>query len=250
MLTEILIKSVTVVISAIAGAGVLFFIKLDHRKLCALISFSAGALMSAALFALLPESYNSLGIIELAASALSGYLLFFLISKYYSHVCPACAASHFDERTTHKFSEIVLTLLTALSIHSFLDGVAITSGNINGHVQDESIFAAIAVHKFPEGLALAALMFSSNYTKSKILLYVILVELITVLGAVSGLLFLEGNISPVIMGIVMAHVAGGFIYLAVHAVLGEMFKHHKGLVTGAFSIGLLLILIMRIIFNS
>jgi len=93
-------------------------------------------------------------------------------------------------------------------------------------------------------------MFSSNYTKSKILLYVILVELITVLGAVSGLLFLEGNISPVIMGIVMAHVAGGFIYLAVHAVLGEMFKHHKGLVTGAFSIGLLLILIMRIIFNS
>jgi len=250
MTSDILIKSFTAVLSALAGTGLLFFINLNHKKLCALISFSAGALFGAAAFTLIPESYQSLSFIELILSGLSGYFLFWFISKYYSHVCPACAASHFDERTTRKFSEIVLTLLTALSIHSFLDGVAISSGNLNYHIHDESIFAAITVHKFPEGLALAALMFSSNYTKSKILLYVILVELITVLGAVSGLLFLEGNISPVIMGIVMAHVAGGFIYLAVHAVLGEMFKHHKGLVTGAFSIGLLLILIMRIIFNS
>jgi zinc transporter ZupT len=230
MLGEILEKSFIVVVSAIAGAGVLFFVKLDHKKLCSLISFSAGALMAAALFALLPDSYQSMGIIELAASALSGYLLFFFISRYYSHVCPACAASHFDERTTHKFSEIVLTLLTALSIHSFLDGVAISSGNINALVHDESIFAAIAVHKFPEGLALAALMFSANYNKGKVLFYVILVELVTVLGALSGIFFLKDNLSPLIMGIVMAHIAGGFIYLSVHAVIGEMFKNHKNLV--------------------
>jgi zinc and cadmium transporter len=247
MTAEIIGKSFTVVAAAIAGAGVLFFIKLDHKKLCSLISFSAGALMAAALFVLLPESYQSLGIIELGASALSGYLLFFFISRYYSHVCPACAASHFDERTTHKFSEIVLTLLTALSIHSFLDGVAISSGNINAHVHDESIFAAIAVHKFPEGLALAALMFSANYNKGKVLFYVILVELVTVLGALSGLFFLKDHLSPLIMGIVMAHIAGGFIYLAVHAVLGEMFKNHKNLVTVSFASGLLLILAVHLI---
>jgi zinc transporter ZupT len=247
MITEILVKSFTVVISAIAGAGILFFIKLDHKKLCALISFSAGALMSAALFVLLPESYNSLGIIELAASALSGYLLFFFISRYYSHVCPACAASHFDERTTHKFSEIVLTLLTALSIHSFLDGVAISSGIIHGHMHDESIFAAIAVHKFPEGLALAALMFSASYGKSKVLLYVILVELVTVTGAVTGLFFLKQNISRVITGIVMAHIAGGFIFLGIHAVLGEMLKNHKNLVIISFGSGLAVIFLVHLI---
>ncbi|MGE5859001.1 MAG: ZIP family metal transporter [Ignavibacteria bacterium] len=247
MLGESLEKSFIVVVSAIAGAGILFFIKLDHKKLCSLISFSAGALMAAALFALLPDSYQSMGIIELAASALSGYLLFFFISRYYSHVCPACAASHFDERTTQKFSEIVLTLLTALSIHSFLDGVAISSGNINANVHDESIFAAIAVHKFPEGLALAALMFSANYSKGKVLFYVVLVELVTVLGALSGSFFLKDNISPLIMGIVMAHIAGGFIYLSVHAVIGEMFKNHKNLVVFSFASGLVLIIAVHLI---
>lgn len=245
MLSEILIKSSIVVISAIAGASLLFFIKLDHKKLCALISFSAGALMSAALFALLPESYNSIGFFELIVSAFSGYLLFFLISRYFSHVCPACAASHFDERTTHKFSEIVLTLLTALSIHSFLDGLAI-SGGIGG-INDESVFAAIGVHKFPEGLALAALMFSAGYVKGKVLLYVVAVELITVIGAVAGLIFLRYNISPVIVGFVMAHIAGGFIFLAVHAVYGEMFKNHKNLVMISFSLGLALIFAVHLI---
>ncbi|HVO75770.1 MAG TPA: ZIP family metal transporter [Ignavibacteriaceae bacterium] len=247
MSDEIISKSFIVVASAVAGAGLLFFIKLDHKKLCSLISFSAGALMAAALFVLLPESYQSITIIELGASALSGYLLFFFISKYYSHVCPACAASHFDEMSTHKFSEIVLTLLTALSIHSFLDGVAISSGNINSQIRDESIFAAIAVHKFPEGLALAALMFSANYKRIKILLYVILVEMITVLGAAAGMLFLKNNISQLIMGIVMAHIAGGFIFLAVHAVLGEMFKNHKQLVAFSFASGLILILAIHFI---
>jgi zinc transporter ZupT len=44
------------------------------------------------------------------------------------------------------------------------------------------------------------------------------------------------------MGIIMAHIAGGFIFLAFHAVFGEMFKNHKNLVLISFGMGLLLIL--------
>lgn len=246
MILEILLKSGVAVLSACAGAILLFFIDINHKKLCALISFSAGALLGAAVFTLIPQSFKSIGILEVILGASSGYFLFWFISKYFSHICPACAASHFDEQTTKKFSEIVLTLLIALSIHSFLDGLAISSGNINMHVHDESIFTAITAHKFPEGLALAALMFSSNYTKGKIILYVVLVELTTMLGAVCGMFFLESLISPVIMELVMSHIAGGFIYLAIHAIAGEMYRNHKKLVVGAFSIGLLLILFVHL----
>ncbi len=241
MATDILIKSSVTVLSALAGAGLLFLIKLDHKKLCALISFSAGALLGAAAFTLIPESSQSLSLIELLFGVASGYFLFWFISKYFAHVCPACAASHFDEQTTKKFSEIVLTLLTALSIHSFMDGLALSTGNIEAHVQHESVFAAITTHKFPEGLALAALMFSSNYSKQKIIIYVLLVELVTVAGAFTGLYLLKESFSPVLMGMIMAHVAGGFIYLAIHAVLGEMLRNHKNLVLGSSAAGVLII---------
>ena len=255
MLPDIIIKSSIAVISSISGAVLLFFINLNHKKLCALISFSAGALIGAAGFTLIPESYKNLSIyhtystIELIVGVISGYGLFWFITKYYSHVCPACSASHFDEQTTKKFSEIVLTLLTALSVHSFLDGMAIASGGVNIDRGNNSIFIAIATHKFPEGLALAALMFSSNYKKGKILLYVTLVEMVTIVGAIIGTYFFRSSISPVLMGIIMAHIAGGFIFLAFHAVFGEMYKNHKNLVLISFAIGMLLILSVYLIFD-
>lgn len=200
--------------------------------------------MGAAVFTLLPESLHGLSFFEVVLGTLSGYLLFFFITKYYSHVCPACSATHFDERTTKKFSEIVRALLIALSVHSFLDGVALATHSNNSELQGASIFFAILAHKLPEGLALAALMISAGYLKQKVLLYVFLVEMVTVVGAVSGNFLLKNIISQTLSGAVMSHIAGGFIFLAVHALLGEMIKNHKKLVITSFSVGLLLILII------
>jgi len=242
----ILTKSFIALASALMGTGLTFLIKLDHKKLCALISVSAGALLGAALFTLVPESLDNLNLFELILSGVSGYLIFWIISKYYSHICPACSATHFDEKTTKKFSEIFLTLFTALAFHSFLDGVAISAGDFHAGKESNSIFLAITTHKFPEGLALASLMFGGGYHRIKIFIYTTLVELTTVIGAISGIFFIQDKIPAIWMGVVMAHIAGGFIFLSLHAVLGEMFKNHKTLVIVSVTAGLLLILLIRI----
>ena len=65
-------------------------------------------------------------------------------------------------------------------------------------------------------------------------------EATTLLGGVIGFFFLA-NASTFWLGLIMAHVGGGFLYLAAHAVLGEMMKHGKGLVVTSFSIGVALI---------
>ncbi|MGE5401305.1 MAG: ZIP family metal transporter [Ignavibacteriales bacterium] len=248
--TGIIYKSVFVVISALIGAISTFSIKIDHHKLCSLISLSAGALFGAAVFSILPEAYEVLSIPELAIGLVSGYLVFWLISKYYFHVCPACSASHFDEQTTKRFSEIVLLMVTALSFHSLFDGIALTTGGGHLHFESNSIFFAILVHKFPEGLALASLMLGASYSKKKIITYVSLVELTTVLGAIIGIYLIRFNISPLWFGIIMAHIGGGFIFLAFHAILGEMLKNHTKLVLISFSIGAILILLTRMLTGS
>lgn len=235
--TALLLSFITV-ISALSGVLLLFLIKLNHEKLCKLISFSAGSLFGAAVFVLIPESFNTLNYIETTLGVLSGYLIFWLLTKYYSHVCPACSASHFDERTTKKFSEIVRALMIALSIHCFLDGLAIsTEGKFHS-----SVFAAVFTHKFPEGLALASLMLSAKYSKSKTFIYVLLVEMITILGAVTGEIFMQLNFSDVVLGLAISHIAGGFIFLATHAILGEILKNHTKMVIISFIIGSIFIL--------
>ena len=39
------------------------------------------------------------------------------------------------------------------------------------------------------------------------------------------------------LALMLANACGGFLYLAIHAVWGEIFKHHKGLVLGNFAAG-------------
>ena len=60
------------------------------------------------------------------------------------------------------------------------------------------------------------------------------------LGGVVGVFFLH-DVSSLWLGLVLAHVGGGFLYLAAHAVLGEMVKHSKALVLVNFFMGIALI---------
>src|SRR6185295_9890547 len=103
---------------AVVGGVLSAWIGLSHRRLCALISLAAGTLLGVTLFAILPESREATTWWELLLALGSGYAVFFLVSKYVHHVCPACAASHFDEEATHRFSEIATALMIALAIHS------------------------------------------------------------------------------------------------------------------------------------
>jgi zinc transporter ZupT len=232
---------------ALAGGAISTSLRLEHKPLCALISFAAGTLLGVTLFAILPEGLQDSGAWPVVAAAASGYLLFLLISKHVHHVCPACAASHFDADATRHFGEIATALIVALAIHSTTDGLALG-------IQEEapsmdatkwSLFSALCIHKVPEGLALGSLLIGAGLRRSTALGWVTAVEATTLLGGVIGMLWL-GKVSTFWLGLIMAHVGGGFMYLATHAVAGEMLKHGKKLVLTSFSIGVALIAILNV----
>src|SRR5438477_11475193 len=76
--------------------------------------------------------------------------------------------------------------------------------------------------------------------RSAALGWVAAVEATTLVGGVIGYLLLT-SVSTFWLGLIMAHVGGGFIYLATHAVLGEMLKHGKTLALPSFAVGIALI---------
>ncbi len=232
---------------ALAGGAVSTSLRLEHKPLCALISFAAGTLLGVTLFAILPESLGACPWWGVILGLATGYALFFFISKHVHHVCPACAASHFDADATRHFSEIATALIIALAIHSTTDGLAL---GIQGEIPAMdatkwSLFSALCIHKVPEGLALGSLLIGAGLHRSAALGWVTAVEATTLLGGLIGYFFLA-NISTFWLGLIMAHVGGGFIYLAVHAVLGEMLKHGKNLVLTSFSVGVALIALLNI----
>ena len=234
-------------IFALVGGGISTSLHLEHRPLCALISFAAGTLLGVTFFAILPEGLNDSGPWPVVAAAATGYVLFLFISKYIHHVCPACAASHFDADATRHFSEIATALIIALAIHSTTDGLAlgIQQEAPSTDATKWSLFSALCVHKVPEGLALGSLLIGAGLRRSTALGWVAAVEATTLVGGVIGMLWL-GKVSTFWLGLIMAHVGGGFLYLATHAVVGEMLKHGKKLVLTSFSIGVGLIAVLNI----
>ena len=232
---------------ALAGGSISATLRLEHKPLCALISFAAGTLLGVTLFAILPESLSNDIWWAVALAAASGYALFFFISKYVHHVCPACAASHFDADTTRHFSDIATALIIALAIHSTTDGLAlgIQQGAPATDATKWSLFSALCIHKVPEGLALGSLLIGAGLRRSGALGWVAAVEATTLLGGVIGIFFVA-KVSTFWLGLIMAHVGGGFFYLAAHAVLGEMLKHGKKLVLTSFSAGIALIALLNI----
>src|SRR5919106_3809763 len=215
-------------IFAVAGGSISASLRLEHKPLCALISFAAGTLLGVTIFAILPESFNACPWWAVLLVLISGYALFFFISKHVHHVCPACAASHFDADATRHFSEIATGLIIALAIHSMTDGLAL---GIQGETPATgaakwSLFFALCIHKVPEGLALGGLLIGAGLQRPAAVGWVAAVEATTLLGGIIGYFFLT-NISFLWLGLIMAHVGGGFFYLALHPVVGEMFKYVK-----------------------
>ena len=233
---SVLIQIVVAFGIAVAGGVLSATFARTHRQLCAFISLGAGTLLGVAVCGIAPECLGVLNWWEFLLAAGSGYLLFAVVSKYIFHICPACAASHFDEATTHHLAEFAMAMMIALGIHCTVDGLALAIGNEETAMVGMSVTFAICVHKIPEGLALGALLLGGGFGRVKMLWLVAAVEAMTIVGGLLGW-FVLGSASNFWLALALANAGGGFLYLAAHAVLGEILKHHKGLVLANFAAG-------------
>src|SRR5437764_4314535 len=177
---------------ALGGGTLGASLRLTHKPLCALISFAAGTLLGVTLFAILPESLDACPAWAVVLALIAGYALFFFISKHVHHVCPACAASHFDVDAVRRFSEIAAALVVSLAIHSTTDGLALgiqPTASATGEVASWTLFSALCIHKVPEGLALGSLLVGAGLQRLVALGWVAAVEATTLVGGVIGYFF-------------------------------------------------------------
>lgn len=184
------------------------------RRLTLLVYAAMGTLLAVTLFDILPDAKALLAWPAFLLAGASGYLLFWLLGKYVYHICPACSIGAFDQATTERLGQTVLLLMIALGIHSAMDGLAVVVGDeVVGH-PNLALLIAISFHKFPEGLALALLLLGAGYPRRTALFWTWGIELATEFGALLGVFGLRHASLPH-LGLLFAHVGGGFVYLIV-----------------------------------
>jgi ZIP family zinc transporter/zinc and cadmium transporter len=136
----------------------------DGRLLRYFVALGAGFMLAAVILKLVPES------MRLSTSApvliLAGYLLVHLFEHT---VAPHF---HFGEETHHEHhhdASSTVSALIGLGVHSFFDGVTISSSFLVDPALGLLLFTAIVLHKAPEGFAIASVVLAAHGTREQAL---------------------------------------------------------------------------------
>ncbi|HET7627458.1 MAG TPA: ZIP family metal transporter [Bacillales bacterium] len=202
----------------VAGGFVIFIKKSwSERAMHALMAFSAGLLLSVTLADLLPEVYADGGESS-AIYVLASIAVMFVLQQV---IAPH---THFDGGTpSPNRSGTITGLMTAMSLHTFFDGFSIIASFQLNAALGLVVFAAIFLHKIPDGVTIASIVFSFSKDKKRAVYCSALLGLMTLVGGFAAWM-LTGVYFPnehVLMS-ALSVSAGIFLYVAGVELLPEI----------------------------
>lgn len=181
--------------------------KQSNKFLSFMLAFASGLMMSVICFDLLPEAMGISNVINVVIGTIIGIIIMIL--------CDILVEKKFS--TNRKFKDNNSLLKTGiivsigLAIHNFPEGLAIGSGFEASLKLGLSLAVAICLHDIPEGISMAVPMKNGGMKKSKVIFYVILSGITTGIGAFFGAII--GSISQEIISICLSFAAGAMLYI-------------------------------------
>lgn len=207
------------IVAAVASlVGSLFVLsrkKITPNLLFYFISLGAGFVFAAAVFDMIPES------LKLFKDAVLYIVLGFFLVHFFEHI----VSSHFHFGEETHAAEInkstAWCILLALTVHTFLDGISISAGfNVN-LLLGATIFAAVILHKIPDGFTIASVMLASGREKKGVLAASLILSFSTIAGSFWAATFT--NYTPIFLSI----SSGAFLHIAATDLIPEVAKQKK-----------------------
>lgn len=200
-----------------------------------LIALGAGFLLSTTLLEMIPHALAGAAP-RAAFLILFGYVLVYLLER--TVVPHAHLASEMPE--THAVAaKTTRSVLIGLAVHTFFDGVAISSGFVLSHWLGWIIFVAIVLHKLPEGLTAASFMLAAGRGRNAAVWATLLLAGMTLAGT------LLVGLAPGLVRFGLPAAAGVTAYIAASGLVPEVNRHPGRRSTLAFLLGIGLFLGVR-----
>ncbi|MFL5242895.1 MAG: ZIP family metal transporter [Gemmataceae bacterium] len=235
-----------VLAASLFGGYVPFLGRVSHSRLQMYLSLSAGVMLGASFFHVMPDA------MELAGSGFGwwmalGVVGLFCIERFiapHSHEVssklqqehdhePGCEHDH-EHRAAPTVAGWMAVL--GLTIHTFMNGVGL-AGAIKRDIEKGSgywivpgfaLFLAIVLHKPADALAISTVLSRKGVSRGKITLVQIGFATMVAVGAISFLLIretVERSLRDEMTGAALAFSAGTFLFIALSDLLPEVQFH-------------------------
>jgi ZIP family zinc transporter len=211
-----------------------------------LLGSGAGVMLSASVFSLVPPAIELIetgfgpaaSVLLVAAGIIAGAAALGVVDRFIPH-------QHFIVGREGPNTELRRTwlLVIAIAIHNFPEGLAVGASFGTGEVATGYVVSAgIMLQNLPEGLVCAASLVAAGYRRWTALWITALTGLIETAGG------LVGAAAHVVSGVVpycLAAAAGAMLYVVAGEVIPESHAHgHAKVATRGFLFGFLLMLVL------
>jgi zinc and cadmium transporter len=259
-----------ILVGALFGGALPLFGRVQRND--AGLSFSAGVMLGAAFFHMLPEAAEGAGLSAIPF-VLVGFLFLFLLERFVLvHVCaePGPGAAHAPDLAlaphgppehshTHApehahtatgcdVHTIGLAAFVGLSLHTIVDGFALGAAS-SERALGFLVFLAILAHKVPSSFSLSSILRAEGYSRRRSLLMNAAFATMVPIGAglylaLRGLVHTE-SFTP----LALAASSGTFLHLALSDIIPDL--HRRGgsklRLTGALLLGVGVMWLLRLV---
>ncbi len=217
------------ILSTIAGLSTLLgtffiFIHFKHQEtiLISALSFAAGVMITVSCFDLIPSSFQNLNadfyMIPSCLLCMIGICIGVILSIFIDEKIPS---------KSNQLKRVGMISFIAIILHNIPEGIATyltANRNIDVGI---ALTCAIALHNIPEGISISIPIYYSSNSRLKAFLYTLISSLSEPLGAIIAFLFLSTWITPTIMGMIYAMIAGIMIHISCYELLPTALQYHQ-----------------------
>lgn len=223
------------VVTFLGGLAALRF----RDRLHLILGFSAGAVVAVAFFDLLPEALELGGsylepsaVMAIVAAGFFAYMVLdrtiFLHSHAHDHD-GADALSAPEERHLRRG----MLAVSSLSLHSFLDGVAIGLAFQVSSTVGAIVAVAVLVHDFSDGINTISLVTKNGGDRALALKWLAVDAVAPVVGVIVTMFF---SVPDSALSIILALFCGFFLYIGATDLIPESHHRHPKMLTTAMTI--------------
>ncbi|HOE56088.1 MAG TPA: ZIP family metal transporter [Bacillota bacterium] len=190
------------------------------RFMAVLLGFTSGIMISVVCFDLLPEAFNIGGLFISLAGIVLGVGIILIIEQFIPEGTSRKPGEDLD------FIRSGILLGIGIAIHNFPEGLAVGSGFAASNNLGLGLAAIIGIHDMPEGIAMAVPLRIGGTNRIRILLYTVLAGIPMGLGAFVGELL--GQISPEFICLCLSFAGGAMLYITCGELIPKTHNVYKG----------------------